>query len=312
MNPRIKKIGRNILFLLSIPGIVGAFVFAQSEPQEQKLKGIEVEIQNTRISFITKQDVLAMMEKKGLRIGESALNTIAIDQLETALRNNPWVSDAELYLTAGHALHIRLEQREPVARIAYTDENQSEYYLDRNADPIPLSDQYIAKVPVVTAPVLGYTVDELRLKRQLAELSMYIRNDSFWNDMITQVYVNEQHEIQLIPVLGEQVIRLGSTANLADKMNRLLSFYRKGMATIDWNRYNEIDLRFARQIVARNTNVAMLKDDELEKQMLEMKLAAATPSTLNTRAAKTGRQQASIPKPARNEKATALVTKIKQ
>lgn len=297
--------------MLSIPGIIGAFVFAQTNPGDQKLRDIEVDIQNTQLSFITKANVIGMMQRSGLVIGQSALHSIRIHDLEHALCANPWVSKAQVYITAGHALHIRLEQREPVARIAFTDENHSEYYLDQNADPIMLSDQYVAKVPVVTAPELGYTVNDLAIKRQLVELALFIQQDTFWNEMITQIAVNQHHEIQLIPVLGNQVIRLGNTTHLADKMNRLLSFYQKGIATIDWNRYDEIDLRFAKQIVARNTQVAELKDEELEKQIREMKLAEAKSPSPNTNTVQASKPKDLAQPRMKHEGSATMVTTIK-
>jgi hypothetical protein len=55
-------------------------------------------------------------------------------------------------------------------------------------------------------------------------------------------------------------------------MKRLLSFYQKEMTTLDWNRYNEIDLRFAHQVVARNTNVKELINETLLKYQADIKI----------------------------------------
>jgi cell division protein FtsQ len=270
MNPRVKKIGRNILFLLSIPGIVGAFIFANSNKQEEKLHGIHVDIENTDLSFVTNEDILQLISANHVHVGESIINEIKINSLENKIRENKWVKDAEMYITANHDMNIKISQRIPKIRINQTDSNDYAYYLDAQANPIELSDQYIAKVPVVTAPELGYTMTDLHIKNDLVKLATYIEADPFWNTMISQINVNDRQQIELIPALGNHLIQLGTADDLDSKMKRLLAFYQTGLTTIDWNRYDEIDLRFAHQVVARNTHVKELVNKTIEKAKEEM------------------------------------------
>jgi len=270
MNPRIQKIGRNILFLLSIPGIVGAFVFANTTKQDEKLHGIHVDISNTELSFVTTNDILKLFNDNHIVVNKSILRNVNINMLENKIRDNKWVHDAEVYVTANHTIHISISQRKPVVRINQNDSSDSAYYLDEQANPIALSDQYIAKVPVVTTPDLSNTTQDIKLKSDLVKLADYVQADPFWNTMISQINVNEQHQIELIPALGNQLIQLGSADDLDSKMKRLLAFYQHGMTSIELNRYNEIDLRFARQVVGRNTAVKELINKTIEKAKIEL------------------------------------------
>ncbi len=270
MNPRIKKIGRNILFLLSIPGIIGAFVFANSNKQDEKLHGIHVDIENTELSFVTTDDIQTLVRSNHVEVNKSVINQIRIDALENKIRENKWVKDAEMYITANHDIMIKVSQRVPAVRINQTDSNEYAYYLDAQANPIELSAQYIARVPVVTAPELGYTIQDLHLKNDLVKVALYIQADSFWNAMISQIHVNDQRQIELIPALGDHLIQLGTADDLDSKMKRILAFYQNGLTTLDWNRYNEIDVRFAHQIVARNTHVKELVNKTIENARIQM------------------------------------------
>ena len=155
-------------------------------------------------------------------------------------------------------------------RINQNDSSDSAYYLDEQANPIALSDQYIAKVPVVTTPDLSNTTQDIKLKSDLVKLADYVQADPFWNTMISQINVNEQHQIELIPALGNQLIQLGSADDLDSKMKRLLAFYQHGMTSIELNRSNEIDLRFARQVVGRNTAVKELINKTIEKAKIKL------------------------------------------
>jgi cell division protein FtsQ len=269
MNPRLKKIGRNILFLLAIPAIIGAFVFANSNMQNERLSDIHIDIANTELSFVTEDDVLNMISSNNVTVNESIVNQIKIEALEKKIKENKWVNNAEIYITANHAINVKVKQKEPVVRINHIDSTDYAYYLDRYANPIELSEQYIAKVPIVTAPGFGYSRKDLVFKNDLVQLATYIQKDSFWNTMISQINIDKHHEIELIPTLGNHIILLGSIKDLDSKMKRLLAFYQNGLVTIDWNRYNEIDLRYAHQIVARNSNVTELVNTILEKEKLE-------------------------------------------
>ena len=50
-------------------------------------------------------------------------------------------------------------------------------------------------------------------------------------------------------VWGNQVIMLGSLDHYPEKLERLMRFYRKGMAYESWDRYRYIDVRYAGQVV---------------------------------------------------------------
>ncbi|MBK7763512.1 MAG: hypothetical protein IPI46_09095 [Bacteroidetes bacterium] len=271
MNPRIKKIGRNILFLLSVPAIIGAFVFANSNKQNEFCSGIDIHIVNNELSFVTTDDISKIFENEDIRVDETLVSAIHIAQLEEAIRTNPWVKQVDIFVAADHSLKVQVAQKKAMVRIQLVDSSDHAYYLDEEANPLKLSEQYIAKVPVLTATSLNYSIEDMQLKREAVQLAEYIQNDSFWNAMVSQIHLNQKQEFELIPTLGEHLILLGRINDLDNKMKRLLLFYQQGMNTLDWTKYDEIDLRFDRQVVARNTKVAVLPS-RVEEAKKEEKL----------------------------------------
>jgi cell division protein FtsQ len=87
------------------------------------------------------------------------------------------------------------------------------------------------------------------LLEQLFEVAMFTRSDELWGAQFVQYYVNEEGDIELIPRVGNHRIILGDTQNLKKKFDKLLLFYREGLKTTDWNKYNTINLKFADQVV---------------------------------------------------------------
>jgi cell division protein FtsQ len=171
-----------------------------------------------------------------------------------------------------------LVQKTPVVRLQQADSSDYAYYLDPQGNTIEWSEQYSPRLPVASVPALGYGHEDYKLKTSLVQLAQFIQTDSFWNAAIAQIVVNDQYEIQLIPIMGKQLIRLGDTRDLQDKMNRLLRFYQEGVHKFPWDKYDELDLRFSKQIVCRNNRGEILAEDPYDdkSKMIVRKLDASS------------------------------------
>jgi cell division protein FtsQ len=265
MNPRVIKIARNVVFLLSIPLMITAFVFAQKSTDKNVCRSLNIYIENTDLSFITKKDIINTIEAQGIQSNASYTNAIDIQTLENTLKDNKWIKNATVFLGADNSLNVRVDQKRPIVRIVENDNTDYAYYLDEFANPIPLSPQYSPRLPVVTSHAIGFNHDDLQLKSDLVAVSEYIQEDSFWNAAITQINITEKNSIELIPAFGSQIIVFGNIEDMENKFERLLLFYKQGMNTIDWNLYDEIDLRFKGQVVCRNMRGEILSKDPYAK-----------------------------------------------
>lgn len=279
MNPRVKKILRNILFLLSIPLIISAFVFAKIQSSKDVCQGVDIRMSNPEFSFVSKDDIVAILKEHQIQPQQTRVKSIHINELENAVLENKWIESTNMFVSANSVLHVLVEQREPKVRILQKDSSDYSYYLDQNANAIEWSEKYTPRLPVVTAPNLGYTRADLNLKSDLVELANFIAKDSFWNVAISQVDVQNGNQIRLIPTIGTQVILLGDISNLENKMARLFAFYQQGINTIQWDKYDEIDIRFLGQVVCRNTRGEKLSEDpygvEEQKEMKKAEYLAA-------------------------------------
>jgi cell division protein FtsQ len=265
MKERIVKIARNILFILSIPAVVGAFAFAKVATKDEVCNEIFISFSNNQLSFVTKKNIIEILNQKGVLAHQTKLRSLDIGDLEHSIEENKWVKNSNIYTAADNSIHIKIEQKIPVVRVQPTNDYEEPYYLDAYANRIPISMQYTADLPVVTAPEMGFTTPDLALKSDLVTLGQYIKNDTFWNAAITQIFVDEQKTISLIPAFGTQEIILGNTENLDNKMKRLFQFYKQGFQTVNWDKYDEIDLRFERQVVCRNTRGQRISVDPYDK-----------------------------------------------
>ena len=84
---------------------------------------------------------------------------------------------------------------------------------------------------------------------RLFNFAKYINNDKFWKAQISQVYVVDQNNIELIPRVGPHTILLGSLDDYELKMEKLKLFYEQALTEEGWNKYKQINLKYRNQIV---------------------------------------------------------------
>ena len=70
---------------------------------------------------------------------------------------------------------------------------------------------------------------------------------------MVQLYVNEYHDIELVPRVGDQRIILGNADSLERKFEKLLLFYRKIVPKTGINAYESVNLKFAGQIICERS-----------------------------------------------------------
>lgn len=279
---RIYRALVRLLMLLTLPAVAGAFIYAAEAEKKASCQEIAIRFTNAQHSFVTRNDVMQLLEKNHIAAGKTVVPALRLEQAEQHLKNNPWIESAEIYITSQHIVEVVVKQREPKIRVQHADSSEYAYYLDQQGNTIDWSEQYSPRLPIATVPVLGVDQRDFQLKSSLVTLANFIQTDSFWNAAIAQIVVKNNYEIQLIPVMGHQVIRLGDTRDLEDKMNRLLRFYQQGIHSLPWEKYDELDLRFKRQIVCRNLRGLDLTEDPYDekskaivrKQQIEQKKQA--------------------------------------
>jgi cell division protein FtsQ len=84
---------------------------------------------------------------------------------------------------------------------------------------------------------------------QVYEIAQKVGKDEFWNAFIEQIYVNHHNEIELVPRVGSQIILLGNSDIIDEKLSNLLRFYKDGPGRTGWDAYSIINLKYKNQVV---------------------------------------------------------------
>lgn len=252
-NIPFKKIGIGVFWTLI--GAAGLFllVSAIEKKSTETCSGYEVNISGVNNHFfVSQKDVVSIIEKiSGKGIVGKKVNSFPLLAIEKELKEEPWISNAELFFDKNNKLVARIEEKNPVARVFR--QNGTSFYIDHDLNILPKSGYKSARLPVFTGfQALGNVLipADSNLLKEIGELSLYIQKDSFMNAMLDQIDISSDRTFILIPKLGDQRFVFGNAKNMEEKFRKLKLFYEKVIPLRGWNAFHKIDLQYKDQIVA--------------------------------------------------------------
>src|ERR1700744_4911894 len=219
-----KRIWRHILtgfiWTISLGGLVVLMSFIEFKKSGVYCKEVKIYIPGNQY-FIDKEEVDNILRIHKHQLVGRNIESINLHQLENRLRANPFIESAMVYADMDGVIRVGISQRQPMVRLI----NQSEqsFYIDQHGLKIPLSSNFTAKVLAANGyieEVFG-KVDTLHtdLAKQLFKTADFISRDSLWSAQIAQMYVNQDHEIELVPRVGNNRILLGNADDLESKFH---------------------------------------------------------------------------------------------
>lgn len=264
---KLKKILTVSVWIILASGVVVLLVAAMSKKNTERIRGVEIKISGIQNNyFIDKNEVLKILEKvNGKKLDRASFRSLNLTAMEKQLLKNDWIRKAELFFDNNKVLQVKVTEREPIARI-FTISGAS-FYIDSSLDKLPLSDKYSARLPVFT----GFPTEVRVLKKKdsvllnnIKILSEYINTHLFWMAQIDQLDITPDGDFELIPKLGNQLIRFGNADNYEQKFNKLLAFYKKVETNVGWNKYSVLDIRYKNQVVGVVRDAAEIQSDSLK------------------------------------------------
>jgi len=255
-------------WLISLGGLVVLMSFIEIKKAEVVCKSVKIYIPGNQY-FIDRQEVdnILMVNSHAL-IGRH-MEDINIHDLENKLKANPFIEFAKVYSDMDGVINVEISQRQPILRLM--NRFDQDFYVDQHGLKIPLSANFTARVLVANGYIdelFANQVDTLHtaLARDLFKTADYIRKDSLWDAQIAQIYVNQDHEIELIPRVGNNRILLGNADSLNKKFHNLLVFYKKAIPQVGWDAYKVINVKYANQVIGVKNQ--MLKTDSLKMKAI--------------------------------------------
>lgn len=250
----IKKIGIIVLWGALGSGLLVLLVAAGEKKDHQVCKGVDINITGVgAIDFLDRKEVLLLLKgAEDRKLEGRPLYSFSLQRMEAMLEKNVWVKNAELFFDNNRILNVTIVEREPVALVFTT--KGSSFYIDSTGKALPVNEKVNLRLPVFTSfpeeKTTGLSKANRRVLEDMKKLSLFLLKDSLWMREIKQLAVGVDGSFELLPSSEKYIIALGNGDDYEDKFHRLSLFNRNVLSKIGTARYNRIDVRFARQVVA--------------------------------------------------------------
>jgi len=236
------------------------FVFFQSNNLN---KSIQVNyVKETGVKLISENEIQDIVYSKYPNFTDITSNDLDLAILELEIENHPSIKNADVYKKYGGVLEIDIEVRKPIVRII--DNKNNSFYISSEGAIFPLSRVNTVRVVIANGDFIAkynnetidITNDSLVTStiRNIYNLAKIIENDKFLKSQITQIYINENKEYELVPRVGRHIVLLGDESNFEKKMGYLKHFYINNLNKEGWRQYSQISLKYKNQIICTKNN----------------------------------------------------------
>lgn len=226
------------VFLLAI--VVFLYGFSSQRNGSRIVKESIVEFSNGDNLFLSHEMVNKLLIQKNGEVKNQPKSLINLHDLETLVFENPLVEDAKVFLTIDGVLKTVINQRTPIARV---NTEREIYYLDKEGLKMPLSENYSARVLLVSGDILEADVVAV------FSLVKKIINNKFLAKLIVGVQKNSTGEYILQTRKYDQRIEIGKIEDLHVKFKKLEAFYNEVIQEEEVEKYKTINLKFSNQVV---------------------------------------------------------------
>ena len=257
------------LTLAACSGLVVLLVAAIGKKNHENCRDYVITVKGAQHNlFIDETDIKKILNAAvNGKIKGERMSDFNLRKLEQIIRRNAWVEKVNLYFDNRDVLHISVTEKEPIARI-FTTAGKS-FYIDSSTKKMPLSDKMSARVPVFTNfPDKRFLSDkDSMLLADVKKTAMFILNDSFWMSQTEQIDITKDRCFEMVPTVGNHIVKLGDGNDIDRKFKRLFIFYQQVMSKTGFNRYNFVDVRYDGQVIGAKEKISKIDSVQLRKNV---------------------------------------------
>ena len=230
----------NIRLVLMISLVVSLYSFTSYRNSMRKIKKTEVVFVGENTLFLKPEMVNKLLIEKNQDL--KTLNKVDLDlnKLETTINKQEMIQKADVFVSVDGVLKAIVKQKKPVGRVFA---KSGSFYIDYEGNSMPLSDNYTARVPLVSGEI---TVIK---KEKLSEVLRMITEDDFLKKNIISVQVLPNGSLIMLNRNYDFQIDFGQTIDVDKKFKNYKAFFQKAVSDSTLNKYKWINLRFTKQVV---------------------------------------------------------------
>lgn len=194
-------------------------------------------------SFVSSAEVRSLLNEWGLDDTDRPVSSIDLQQIEDRLNGIDNIEHAMVERLGNRKVRVTVTPMQPVARVF---DGPTSYYINGAGKRLTANHRFRLDVPVITGHF-----DATHPASELIPLVKHIGSDQQWNAIVAQISVDRRsRDVILVPMIRGHVINLGDTADIAEKLDRVMLMYRKVLPLKGWDYYDTLSVKWQGQVVA--------------------------------------------------------------
>jgi cell division protein FtsQ len=248
------NIRTEIKVAVALIGISFLIAFGERKQGGSICKDIVVEIDNLNENhFLDEVDVMKLVENSGQAIRGTGIERIKLKEIETKLKVDKHIQDAQLFGDLKGNLIVNVELRRPVARIVQQDAPDA--YIADDGVIMPVSEKYTSRVMLLSGSFMKKLLESGDMNKteegkQIFEMINFINKEKFWLAQVAQMDIDNDGRITIYPQITGQKVEFGKAVDIENKFRKLMVFYKRILPQRGWTKYERVNLEYEGQVIA--------------------------------------------------------------
>ena len=230
----------NVRLILMFALVIFLYSFTSNRNSHRKLKKSEVIFVGENNNFVKQESVNKLLIENSSDVKTIAKDELNLNKLENSINAHPMIQKSEVFVSVDGVLKAVVQQKTPVARVV---DEQGSFYIDYEGNTMPLSDNYTARVPLISGE------NNVKNKKKLSEVLKMIYDDEFLKKNIIGVQVLSDESLLMSNRNFDYQIDFGKLLNEEQKFKNYKAFFQKAVLDSTLYKYKKISLRFTHQVV---------------------------------------------------------------
>ncbi|MFT7334405.1 MAG: cell division protein FtsQ [Porticoccaceae bacterium] len=230
----------NIRLALMLGLVIFLFSFTFKRNENRKITEAVVVFIGDNALFIKRETVNKLLIENKENASGIQKDKLDLNKLERTLNANDLIEKSEVFVSIDGVLKAMVQQKTPIARFF---SGNSSFYVDYEGGRMPLSDNFTARVPLVSGLI------NKKNNEELAQLFRIIYDDDFLRKNIIAIQIMPNGDLKMLNRNFDYQINFGSVINAERKFKDYKAFFQKAVLDSSLYKYKKIDLRFTKQVV---------------------------------------------------------------
>ncbi|MEA5138814.1 cell division protein FtsQ/DivIB [Arcicella rigui] len=230
--------------------LVAIVILAENIHHHQKCTKVNINIEGDNDShLVTAEEILEIVNPNVVESPEGKpYDKIDFKRIEKRVCLNKLIESCQVHRDLSGEMTIDVTEHTPLARVI--NNNRSDTYVTEKGDFIGISPHFTPRVLLLSGNYFNEVKDLTDLKsKPILELIKAINEDAFWKAQITQLVIEKDGGITLIPEVGNHVIEFGMGIDIEAKFKKIKIFYKEILPAKGWDTYHKVSVKYRNQII---------------------------------------------------------------